>query len=169
MVVAVQGDITDLEVDVVVNAANEELEHGGGVAAAIARAGGPEIQEQSRTWVREQGQVRTGRTAVTTAGAMPSRWVVHTVGPRYRKGHHNAQRLRSAVVAALDQASELGAKSVALPAISAGIFGYPPDEAAQVITAAVVRWLSTKGTMGEVFLVGYDEVMAERFASALGS
>lgn len=165
--VAIQGDITALDVDVVVNAANEQLEHDGGVAAAIVRAGGPQIQEESDAWVREHGMVRTGRAAVTTAGAMPCRWVVHTVGPRYRAGHDNEKRLRAAVVAALEGAAEMGASSVALPAISAGIFGYPPDEATWVIADAVRRWLTFEGSLPEVYLVGFDDEMAERFATAL--
>lgn len=166
-VVAARADITKLEVDVVVNAANERLAHGGGVAAAIARAGAPDVDAESRAWVREHGPVGPGEAAVTSAGAMPARWVVHVVGPRYRDGEDNAALLREAVTAALSAAAAQGARSVALPAISAGIFGYPPDEAVSVIVAAVAAWVRTHDGPPEVVLVGYDTAMADHFAHAL--
>lgn len=164
----VQGDITRLEVDVVVNAANEHLQHGGGVAAAIARAGGPTIQAESDAWVREHGPLGPGRAAVTTAGRMPARHVVHVVGPRFREGQDNEGLLRRAVVAALDAARNLEARSVALPAISAGIFGYPRREATRVIAQAVADWLEADpGTVREVILVGYDQATATDFREAV--
>ena len=165
----VTGDITGLEVDVVVNAANEHLVHGGGVAAAIARAGEPQVDEESAAWVAAHGPVRPGKAASTGAGSMPARWVVHVVGPRYRPGQDNAGLLAEAVRAALDEAVSLGATSVAMPAISAGIFGYPRAEATRVIVNAVRHWETAHpAALDEVVLVGYDAASASDFQDALG-
>jgi putative ATPase len=165
---AVQADLTALEVDAVVNAANEQLHHGGGVAAALSRAGGPTVQRESHAWVAEHGPVRPGQAAVTTAGRMPARYIVHVVGPRYRSGQDNAGLLAQAVSAALHAAAASGATSVALPAISAGIFGYPPQEATAVITQACAEWLGGRpGRLETVLLVGYDEQSAGLFATAV--
>ena len=161
------GDITTLTVDAVVNAANEDLRHGGGVAAAIARAGGAAVVDESDEWVRTHGPVGVGQAAVTSAGAMPSHHVIHVVGPRYRSGQDNPGLLRAAVVAALDAAVEIGACSVAVPAISAGIFGYPPDEATEVIVSAATDWLREHEVAIRVVLVANDEEMAGRFVKAL--
>jgi putative ATPase len=164
----VEADITTMEVDVVVNAANERLAHGGGVAAALAAAGGSRIQRDSDAWVREHGPVQRGQAAVTTAGSMPSNHIVHVVGPRYRADQDNAALLREAVHAALNGAADVGAATVALPAISAGIFGYPPAEATAVITEACVEWLDAHpAALSTVWLVGYDHATAELFATAL--
>lgn len=165
---AVQGDITALEVDAVVNAANESLQHGGGVAAAISRAAGPSLQEESDAWVRRHGPVHPGTAAVTTAGAMPALMVVHVVGPRYREGQDNEERLVAAVEAALSAAEEHEARSVAMPAISAGIFGYPRPEATRVIARTARRWLAEHpGRLDEVLLVGYDKATTADFERAL--
>jgi putative ATPase len=166
-IVVARADITRLDVDVIVNAANEHLAHGGGVAAAIARAGAPDVDRESRAWVLEHGPVRPGEAAVTSAGGMLARWVVHVVGPRYRVGQDNAGLLGEAVTAALSAAASLGAERAALPAISAGIFGYPADEAASVIVDAVTSWARSHGDPAEVLLVGYDTAMAHRFGQAL--
>jgi len=164
----VRGDITAQDVDVVVNAANEHLAHGGGVALAIARAAGPELQEESNRWVAEHGPVRPGTAAVTTGGRLPAAHVVHVVGPRYAKGRDNAGALRAAVAAALDATAALGAKTLAMPAISAGIFGYPLDEATAVIVDAAARWVGKHpGALDEVRFVGYEERAARAFVRAL--
>lgn len=163
-----QADITRLAVDAVVNAANERLAHGGGVAAALLRAGGPEVQRESSAWVAEHGPLGAGDAAVTTAGAMPAQMIVHVVGPRYRDGQNNARLLAEAVRAALDAAASAGARSVGLPAISAGIFGYPASDATQVIAGACARWLSqASGTVSDVVLVGFDDHTAALFRTAL--
>lgn len=163
-----QGDITALEVDVVINAANESLAHGGGVAAAIARAGAPVVDDESEAWVAEHGPLGPGEAAHTGAGPMPAQWVVHVVGPRYREDQDNEQLLRQAVQAALDRAAELGARSVAMPAISAGIFGYPRGEATVVIAAAVNTWLTEHpDALDRVVLVGYDEGSTADFTAAV--
>ena len=163
------GDITQLDVDVVVNAANEQLAHGGGVAAAISRAGGPAVNAESRAWIAEHGRLTAGAAAVTTAGAMPSRLVVHVVGPRYRASHDNAAMLREAVAAALGAVVANDMHSVAFPAVSAGIFGYPRAAATAVIASEVGRWVRDhEGLLDEVVFVGYDLGTAEDFRAALG-
>lgn len=166
-IAAVQADITGLEVDAIVNAANETLAHGGGVAAAIAWAGAPDVQAESHAWVREHGPVTPGTAAVTSAGPMPAEIVIHVVGPRFREGQDNAGMLRTATRAALAAAESHQAASIAFPAISAGIFGYPPDEATALLTGAAVEWARAHAYPPEVLLVGYDRSMAERFARAL--
>ncbi len=165
---AVQGDITRQQVDAVVNAANEHLAHGGGVAAAIVRAGGRVIQDESDAWVRRHGPLRPGQAAVTTGGALHARWVIHVVGPRYREGQDNEGLLHQAVTAALDAAREVGARSVAMPAISAGIFGYPRDEATRVIVSAIRDWVSEHpDALESILLVGFDATTAQAFQAAL--
>jgi O-acetyl-ADP-ribose deacetylase (regulator of RNase III) len=162
------GDLTRQPVDAVVNAANERLSHGGGVAAAIVRTGGRVIQEESDAWVRQHGPVGRGGAAVTTGGMLQAPHVIHVVGPRYAAGQDNPGILRDAVTAALDAAASIGARSVAFPAISTGIFGYPGAEAATVIAAAVVSWLDRHpGEVDEVRLVGFSRAAAEHFAAAL--
>ena len=169
-VLVVQGDLAGQDVDVVVNAANERLAHGGGVAAALVRAGGQEVQRESDQWVAEHGPVAPGTAAVTTAGRMTARWIVHVVGPRWREGQDKEGPLRHAVRAALDAARDLGAASVAFPAISAGIFGYPTAEATAVIAGEVLAWLGgDRGPLTEIRLVGYDTDTTQDFARGLNA
>jgi putative ATPase len=165
----VQGDLTQQPVDAIVNAANEHLAHAGGVAAAIVRTGGQVIQEESDQWVRDNGPVAVGRAAVTTGGALQASHVIHVVGPRYREGQENSALLEEAVQAALDAAEGNSLRSVAMPAISAGIFGYPRLEAAGVIAGSVTRWFEShpESRLKEVRLVGYDQSAALDFATAL--
>ncbi len=168
-VLALAGDLTQQEVDAIVNAANAHLQHGGGVAGAIARAGGPDIQRESDEWVGEHGHLEDGVAAVTSSGSLPARHVVHVAGPVYDpERDDNADRLGLAVHAALDAAVDAGARSVAFPAISAGIYGYPQDEAAFVITREVLGWLALhQGALDEVRLVGFDDAAAAAFAAGL--
>lgn len=163
------GDITAMDVDVIVNAANASLSHGGGVAAAIARAGGPVVQEESTAWVREHGRVGHGEAAITTAGRMPSAYVVHVVGPIYAGGNRGEEfALRAAVAAALDATVALGCTTVALPAISAGIYGYPRGEATAVIATECVAWARTHlGALTEIRLVAHDSKTGSAFHHAL--
>ncbi len=168
-VVAQQGDLTAQEVDAIVNAPNERLQHGGGVAAAIIKAGGKEIQEESDAYVDEHGPLQPGEAAVTTAGDMPARWVVHVAGPVYEEGSsENEQLLRQAVAAALDAGAEAGARTMAFPAISAGVYGYPRGEATGIIASEVVSWLGTnEGRVEDVRLVGLDDATTAEFAAGL--
>lgn len=168
-VAAVTGDITVQDVDALVNAANERLQHGGGVAAALAKAGGPAIQEESDAWVEAHGRLAPGTAAVTSAGDMPASCIVHVAGPVYDEDSgDNEPRLRDAVAAALDAADAAGTTSIAFPAISAGTFGYPRQEATTVIAAEVRSWLQRSDRkIEEVRLVGFDEATADDFAAAL--
>lgn len=153
----VQGDLTAARVDVIVNAANEYLRHGGGVAAALAAAGGEEFVADSNRWVSEHGPVPSGEAAVTAGGRLPAVWVVHVVGPRYREGQDNPAKLREAVRAALDASAGVDAETVAMPAISTGVFGYPLEAATVVIASECVLWAREHpGVLREIRLVGYD-------------
>jgi O-acetyl-ADP-ribose deacetylase len=168
VVVAVRGDLTSQRVDAVVNAANEHLAHGGGVAAALSRAAGPTLQKESDQWVEKHGPVGPGIAAVTGGGRLVARWVVHVVGPRYRPGQDNPGLLTQAVEAALDAAAGVGARSVALPAISAGIFGYPRPEACAVIARTASDWVGRNpGMLDEVRLVGWDDSTTADFVAGL--
>lgn len=124
----VHGDITEERVDAIVNAANSYLQHGGGVAAAIVRKGGPIIQEESN----KIGYVPVGQVAITTAGDLPAKKVIHAVGPRWGEGDED-NKLRSAVWNSLLRAHQEKFSSIALPAISSGIFGFPKDRCAQIL------------------------------------
>ena len=135
----VQGDITEQAVDAIVNAANSSLRGGGGVDGAIHRRGGPEILAECRK-LRETAYPKglpTGQAVATTAGRLPARWVIHTVGPVYAKGEDRSHMLASAYRESLRVADELGARTVAFPAVSAGIYGWPLDDAARIAVGTV--------------------------------
>ena len=138
----IKGDITELDTDAIVNAANERLAHGGGVAGAISRRGGPAIRRESDAWVRQHGRVATGSAAITSGGGLRARHVIHAVGPVYDRTPRSAELLASAVRSSLQVADDHGLKSITLSAISTGIFGYPLEEAAQVMLAATIAYLS---------------------------
>jgi O-acetyl-ADP-ribose deacetylase len=165
-IVLVRGDITEQEVDAVVNAANSSLMGGGGVDGAIHRRGGPAILEECR---RIRGErfpdgLPTGRAVATTAGNLPARWVIHTVGPVYAKSEDRSALLASCHVESLRVADELGARTVAFPAISTGVYGYPVEEAAPV-TVEAVRTARTR--VEEVRFVLFDQATHEEFSRAL--
>ena len=128
----VNGDITDRHVDAIVNAANSYLKHGGGVAAAIVRKGGTIIQEESDNIIAKTGIVPVGSAVITTAGKLPCKAVIHTVGPRMGEGNED-YKLRKAVRSSLLLASERGFRSISMPAISSGIFGFPKDRCAKIL------------------------------------
>jgi len=148
---AVQGDITAQEVDAVVNAANQALAGGGGVDGAIHRAAGhADLQEACRAL----GGCETGDAKATPGFGLPARWIIHAVGPRWRGGGKGeAEQLASCYRRSLEVADELGARSVAFPAISTGIYGYPAEEAA---TIAVETIKSTPTEVELVRLVAFD-------------
>ncbi|GGV03177.1 macro domain-containing protein [Kitasatospora herbaricolor] len=141
LITLIEGDITEQQVDVVVNAANSSLLGGGGVDGAIHRKGGPEILAQCRALrASHYGRgLRTGGAVATTAGRLPARWVVHTVGPVYLAEDYErrAELLASCYRESLRVAAELGARTVAFPAVSAGVYGWPLDDAARIALATV--------------------------------
>jgi O-acetyl-ADP-ribose deacetylase len=165
---AVQGDITEQAVDAIVNAANSSLLGGGGVDGAIHRRGGAAILAECRAIRAEQHRdgLPTGQAVATTAGQLPARWVIHTVGPVYAAVESPAELLASCHTEALRVADELGARSVAFPAISTGVYGYPVEEAAGVAVAAV-RGADTNVELVRFVLFGDDAYRA--FASALAA
>ena len=159
----VHGDITEEAVDAIVNAANEHLMHGGGVAGWIVRKGGRIIQEESN----RIAPVPTGHAAVTSAGALPARYVIHAVGPVWGSGDED-QKLRSAVENSLARAHELGIHSVSLPAISSGIFGFPKDRCAEILLDTAVAFLAhhPDTALREVRFCLFDEPTLKAFREA---
>ena len=128
----IQGDITFEEVDAIVNAANEHLQHGGGVAWAISKGGGPVIQQESDEWIRTHGLVSHMRPAWTSGGKLPAKYVIHAVGPIWGSGDEEG-KLAVTVTGSLQVANDLQLESIAFPAISTGIFGFPKKLAAEII------------------------------------
>ncbi|XUL92198.1 O-acetyl-ADP-ribose deacetylase [Streptomyces galilaeus] len=158
----VQGDITRQKADAIVNAANSSLLGGGGVDGAIHRRGGPAILEACRRLrASHYGKgLRTGRAVATTAGELDAQWVIHTVGPVYSREEDRSDQLASCYRESLRVADELGARTVAFPAVSAGIYGWPMDDAAR-IAVETVRGADTAVT--EVTFVLFDEAAYEAF------
>jgi O-acetyl-ADP-ribose deacetylase (regulator of RNase III) len=164
----VKGDITTEEVDAIVNAANSSLMGGGGVDGAIHRRGGPEVLEHCKRIRAERypDGLPTGLAVATTAGRLPARWVIHTVGPVYSKREDRSRLLASCHTESLRVADELGARTVAFPAISTGVYGYPLELAAPVAIAAV---RDARSAVEEVRFVLFDDGALRAFESALSS
>ena len=154
----VQGDLTLEEADAIVNAANGRLRLGGGVAGAVRKRGGPAIQEECDRWVSEHGEVPVGGAAITGAGDLAARHVIHAVGPVWGTGDEE-RKLARAVRSALELASNHGCASVALPAISSGIFGFPKERCAEVILETVDGFEGLK----EIRLTNLDDLTAGIF------
>jgi len=166
----VRGDITLIPADAIVNAANESLIPGGGVDGAIHRAGGPEILADLRARYRDPRHCATGDAVVTIAGRLPARWVIHAVGPVWAGGHHGEpELLASAYRASLAHADALGARTITLPAISCGIFGYPLPEGARVALETVRAHLADghPTSMEKAMFVMYSEEAFAAFAAEL--
>ena len=163
----VQGDITSEEVDAIVNAANEHLQHGGGVAWAISRKGGAAIQNESNDWIRQHGRVSHANPAWTSGGLLPARYVIHAVGPVWGDGDED-HKLEAAVTGALRTADELYLTSIAMPAISTGIFGFPKDRAAGIIFTAIETYFldNTSSGLNIVKLVLFDPKTVDIFIKA---
>jgi len=163
VVVPVLGDITRESVDVIVNAANSSLLGGGGVDGAIHRAAGPELVHECRLL----GGCKVGEAVVTRGYALPARWVVHTVGPVWQGGGAGeAELLASCYRRSLEVAASVGASSVAFPAISTGIYGYPKDEAAEIAVATVLSVAPEVGVR-EVRLVAFSQADFDRYRRLL--
>ena len=166
LVSVVVGDITQQDVDAIVNAANSSLLGGGGVDGAIHRAGGPAILEECRELrrLRYPDGLPTGEAVITTAGNLPARHVIHTVGPVYGQHRGNeAQLLAQCYRNSLQLAISHSLSLIAFPAISTGVYGYPQAEAATVASEAIVEFLSTEQSVSEVRLVFFQQRDAEVF------
>ena len=158
----VEGDITTQEVDAVVNAANSAMRGGGGVDGAIHRAGGPAVLEDCKQ--RFPDGLATGDAGWTTAGEMPARWVIHVVGPNYRAGQTDRSLLTSCYARALEVADELGARTVAFPLVSAGIYGWPLDDA---VDAAVSTLSGAETRVEEARIVAFGRDTADAIRARL--
>jgi O-acetyl-ADP-ribose deacetylase (regulator of RNase III) len=165
-IVLATGDITKQQADAIVNAANSSLMGGGGVDGAIHRAGGPHILEECKKIRQDRypDGLPTGKAVATTGGNLPARWVIHTVGPVYAKSEDRSGMLASCHTESLRVADELGAGTVAFPAISTGVYGYPVDDAAAVAVPAVAE---ARTAVDEVRFVLFDDQALRAFESAL--
>lgn len=160
----VKGDIAKRDVDVIVNAANSYLKHGGGVAAAIVRSGGTIIQEESD----KIGFVPVGSVAITSAGKLPCKSVIHAVGPRMGEGEED-QKLQSAVRHSLFLASERGFESISMPAISSGIFGFPKDRCAAILVTESRKFLQeNNSSLRTIEFCIFDDDTLQYFIQELG-
>ena len=162
---AVKADITALDVDAIVNAANSALRGGGGVDGAINRAAGPELIAASL----KLAPCPAGEARITPGFGLKAAHVIHTVGPVWRDGRHGEPALLAACYRnSLDLARSAGARSIAFPAISTGVYGYPKEEAAQVAAEAVAAWLpDNPGAMDRILFVGFDAGMTVMLQSAI--
>jgi len=163
----IQGDITLANVEVIVNPANSQLMHGGGLAAIIARKAGPVLDSESKSWIREHGPVSHGVPAYTNAGDLPFKQIIHAVGPVWGSGEERA-KLRDAVQGSLQLAHDLQLKSLAIPAISTGVFGFPVEPAAKVILSAIIDFTESNpdSCLETVQLFVYSDQAAAVFSAA---
>lgn len=164
-ITVVRGDITEQQVDAIVNAANSALLGGAGVDGAIHRVGGPEILAECRRLRQDpyRDGLPAGRAVATTAGRLAARWVIHTVGPVWARRTDRSDVLRSCYVESLRVADELGARSIAFPAISTGLYRWPLDDAARIAYEAVE---SAQSEVDDVRFVVFDEAAESAFRSA---
>ncbi|OLT44776.1 O-acetyl-ADP-ribose deacetylase [Serinicoccus sp. CNJ-927] len=163
------GDITQVDVDAVVNAANSTLMGGGGVDGAIHAAAGPELLDECRRVraARWHDGLPVGEAVATGAGRLPARWVIHAVGPNRHRGQTDPELLASCFRRSLEVAQEVGARSVAFPAISAGVYGWDPGEVAQIAVATVRHTGESVPGVEEVRFVLFGEDVLARFEHAL--
>jgi len=159
-----EGDITEMDTDAIVNAANSRLQHGGGVAGAIVRKGGWIIQEESN----KIGYVPVGEAAITTAGKLKAKYVIHAVGPVWRDGKENEdEKLRNATLNSLKLADKNNLRSIAFPAISAGIFGFPIDRCAKIMLSTTIEYLNEETRLERVIFCLYGKKNFEIFQKEL--
>jgi O-acetyl-ADP-ribose deacetylase (regulator of RNase III) len=158
MIQVYQGDITTVPVDAIVNAANTSLLGGAGVDGAIHRAGGPTILAECQRIRDKQGGCEVGEAVITTAGKLPAKFVIHTVGPIWRNGKNNEERLLSSAYSnSLKLAIDYQVRSIAFPNISTGVYGFPKERAAQIAIKTVCDFLDTTNQIERVLFVCYDE------------
>lgn len=158
----IKNDITSEKSDCIVNAANEHLAHGGGVAGAISSRGGPDVQRESSEYVRRHGIVPTGQVAVTGPGRLPCKKIIHAVGPVFSNGRSGEdEELESAIINSFKAANELGYSSISIPAISSGIFGYPKPRCAKVMIRTTKKFIDRvqgrESSLKEIRLTNFDE------------
>jgi putative ATPase len=167
VLVLLEGDLTQASVDAIVNAAGAHLAHGGGVAGAIVRQGGVEIQRESDAWVRRHGPIAHDRPALTGAGRLPCRKIIHALGPIWGQGDEDA-RLHAAFVSSLRLAHDNGFTRIAFPAISTGVFGFPIERAAEVSLRAIADYFEAhpESSVREVQVVLVDRPSFDVFARA---
>ena len=161
----IKGDITRLEVDAIVNAANNELMGGGGVDGAIHRAGGPTILEECR----KIGFCRTGEAVITGAGDLPAKYVIHTVGPVWSGIGNENQLLKNAYVNSLQLADDRGLETIAFPNISTGVYGFPKEKAAQIAVTACRDFLSSSKQDMEITFICFDDENFQYYVKLLQS
>ena len=153
----IKGDITSITADAIVNAANSGLLGGGGVDGAIHRKGGPAILRECVEIVNRQGGCKTGEAVITTAGNLPAKFVIHTVGPVWKGGQAGeAELLANAYINSLRLAVEHACKTIAFPNISTGVYGYPKEKAAEVALKTVKHFVATTDDLEEIMFVCYD-------------
>lgn len=170
LVRVVQGDITRLEVDAIVNAANEQMLGGGGVDGAIHRAAGPELREACEQVNQSRPGVRcpTGEARITPGFNLPAKWVIHTVGPVWHGGGYGESNyLANCYRNCLQLAADYNVRSIAFPAISCGVYGYPPDRATAVAHREIACFSNVGELFDEILLVAYDEEMVHVIESAV--
>lgn len=169
MLQLVQGDLTQETVEAIVNAANSHLQHGGGVAGAIVRRGGMEIQRQSDAWVRQHGPVSHAEPAYTRAGSLPCKYVIHAVGPVWGEGDED-KKLAEAIAGSLRLADHLKLASIAFPAISTGIFGFPKERAARIIYQTIQDYFENNpaSSLKQVRLTLFDQPTIQAFLQIWG-
>lgn len=167
----IKGDITILEVDAIVNAANSSLMGGGGVDGAIHRRGGQQILDECILIRNRQGKCQVGDAVYTSAGMLPCSYVIHTVGPIWRGGNHNeANLLASCYKKSLQIAESLHIKSIAFPNISTGVYHYPKEAAAQIAIKTVQEFLEkNSGSVEEIIFICFDDENFEIYEKTMGS
>jgi O-acetyl-ADP-ribose deacetylase (regulator of RNase III) len=158
------GDLTEEEVDAIVNAANANLVHGGGVAAAIVARGGSSIQQESDRWVTEHGPITHAQPAITDGGLLPCRYVIHAVGPIWGEGDED-NKLKTAIGSSLQMAESYRLQSIALPAISTGIFSFPKARGARLILDAILEYFqeTQPGSLELVSITLIDQLSVDVF------
>ena len=165
----IHGDLTTQKVDAIVNAANERLRHGGGVAALILQRGGKQINKESREWIEKKGPVLHEQPAYTSGGNLPCKYIIHAVGPIWGSGDED-QKLRSAIYGSFRVADELSLSSIAFSAISTGIFGFPKKRAAEIIYKTFRAYFekNPSSKLRDVRMVVYDTRTTIAFESIWG-
>lgn len=157
MILIKKGDITEETSDAIVNPANSSMQHGGGAALAISRAGGPQIQSDSNKLINKIGLLPVGKAVITYGHNLPSKFVIHTVGPIMGEGNEE-KKLKKAVMSVLNLAESYNLKSISIPAISSGIFGFPKNRCAEILLETSVNFLKTSDVdLQTIVMCNYDD------------